>query len=258
MVQEVSSSMTGTATTRLGYLAVAAALLAGGCSGADDDTVLILAAASLTDAFTSMAVEFEAANPGIKVELSFAGSNSLSVQVEQGAPGDAVALADVVSINALESAGLVDLPITFASNSLALAVPAGNPGDVMSINDLADPGLLVGVCAPSVPCGAYAELVLAAAGVSPSLDTEEPDVRSLVGKLATGELDVGLVYATDVRAFGDDLEVIALPASIDVRAEYSIGLLDEAPNRAIGQHFIEFVTSARGQEILQTAGFGPA
>jgi molybdate transport system substrate-binding protein len=250
--------MTGTAKRRFSCLAVAVALLAGGCSGESDDTVLVLAAASLTDAFTSIAVEFEAANPGIEVELSFAGSNSLSVQVEQGAPGDVVALAEVAPINALNSAGLVDLPVAFASNSLVVAVPADNPGDVTSIDDLANPDLLVGVCAPTVPCGAYAEVVLAAAGVSPSLDTEEPDVRSLVGKLVAGELDVGLIYATDVQAFRDDLHVIPLPASVDVRADYSIGLLDEAPNRAGGQRFIEFVTSTQGQDILRAAGFGPA
>lgn len=250
--------MTGSATTRFTGLAVVAALLALGCSEADDDTVLVLAAASLTDAFTTIAVEFEAANPGVEIEFSFAGSNSLSVQVEQGAPADVIALADVAPISALKSAGLVDLPVTFASNSLALAVPAGNPGDVASIDDLANPDLLVGVCASTVPCGAYAELVLAAADVSPSLDTAEPDVRSLVAKLVAGELDVGLIYATDARAFRDDLQVIPLPASIDVRADYPIGLLDEAPNRAAGQRFVEFVMSAEGQDILRAAGFGPA
>ena len=197
-----------------------------GCGSADDsEPLLVLAAASLADSFDSMATAFEEANPGIDVEISVAGSSALSVQIEQGAPADVVALAAVTPMNALVDAGLVETPVPFATNSMVLAVPDDNPGEVDSLAALADPDLLVGVCAPQVPCGEYARQVFDAAGVEASLDTEEPDVRSLAGKLAAGELDVGLVYATDVRAMPDRLRIVPLPPGIDVRAEYPIAVV---------------------------------
>jgi len=228
-----------------------------GC-GSDDDSnsLLVLAASSLTDSFDSMETAFEAANPDVDVEISVAGSSALSVQIEQGAPADVVALADTVPMDALAAAGLVDAPVRFATNSMVLAVPIDNPGGVDSLDALSDSALLVGVCAPQVPCGRYAQEVFDAAGVEASLDTEEPDVRSLAGKLASGELDAGLVYATDVEAMPDRLMTIPLPDGVDVRADYPIAIVGDTDDRDGARRFIDFVTSPDGQAILAEAGFG--
>ncbi len=237
--------------------AVVVSLAATGCS-ADDGTgpLLVLAASSLTDSFATIAAEFEAANPDVDVEVSFAGSSTLSVQIEQGAPADVVALADTTPMDALADAGLVDEPVRFATNSMVLAVPTDNPGDVQGIDALTDASLLVGVCAPQVPCGRYAREVLALAGVDAVLDTEEPDVRSLVGKIASGELDVGLVYATDVRSMPDRLVEVPLPDGVDVRSEYPIAVVNTTDDRDGARRFVEFVASPAGQAILADDGFG--
>ena len=238
-------------------IATVPSLALSACSDPSDDApVLVLAAASLTDAFTTMEAEFEAENPGVDVEVSFGGSSSLQVQVEEGAPADVVALADAVPMDALVDRGLVDAPQVFASNSLVLVTPADNPGDVDSIDDLADPGLLVGVCAPQVPCGAYAREAFELAGVEASLDTEEPDVRSLAAKVAAGELDAALVYATDVDAFGDDLAIVALPDGVDVRAEYPIAVVSDPSRPDDAGKFVDYVLSPSGQAVLADAGFG--
>ena len=235
--------------------AVATALA--GC-GTDDesDSLLVLAASSLTDTFATMEAAFEAANPDVDVEISVAGSSALSVQIEQGAPADVVALADTVPMDAMVAAGLVEAPVRFATNSMVLAVPVDNPGDVDGLAALSDAALLVGVCAPQVPCGRYAQQVFDAAGVDASLDTEEPDVRSLAGKLASGELDAGLVYATDVEALSGQLMAIPLPEGIDVRADYPIAIVSDTGDRDGARRFIEFVASPAGQAILVDAGFG--
>jgi len=227
------------------------------CGGSDsDESVLVLAAASLSDAFATMETEFEAANPRLDVEISFGGSSALQVQVEEGAPADVVAFADTAQINALVEGGFVGSPTVFATNSLVLVTPAGNPGGVVSLDDLADPDLLVGVCAPQVPCGRYASELLDQAGVEASLDTEEPDVRSLAAKVAAGELDAGLVYGTDVDAFPGELAVVPLPDGVDVRAEYPIAVVTESSVTDNADRFIDFVNSAEGQSILADAGFG--
>lgn len=239
--------------------ASAVSLTLAGCGAEDDsDSLLVLAAASLTDAFDDMETAFEVANPGVDVEISVAGSSAIGVQIEQGAPAAVVALAGTVPMDALVKAGLVENPSRFATNSMVLAVPIDNPGGVNDFGALSDAALFVGVCAPQVPCGRYAREVLDAAGVDASIDTEEPDVRSLAGKIAAGELDAGLVYATDVRSMPDRLVSIPLPDGVDVRGEYPIAIVSDTDDRDGARRFIDFVRSAAGQAILTDAGFGGA
>ncbi|WP_040493864.1 molybdate ABC transporter substrate-binding protein [Ilumatobacter nonamiensis] len=242
-------------TTALATAAVVS-VSAVSCGGPDDDPVLVLAAASLTDAFATMETEFEAANPDLDIEVSFGGSSALQVQVEEGAPADVVAFADASPMAALVDDDLVDDPTVFATNALVLVTPADNPGGVTSLDDLTNPDLLVGVCAPQVPCGRYAAELLDRAEVDASLDTQEPDVRSLAAKIAAGELDAGLVYATDVDAFPDELELIPLPDGIAVRAEYPIAAVSESSRPDDAERFLDFVLSAEGRQILADAGFG--
>lgn len=242
-------------------LVTAAALVGilGSCGGSDDDrTVLVLAASSLTDAFSEMEIAFEAGHPGVDVEVSFGGSSTLRVQVEEGAPAEVVAFADATIMEPLIAAGRVESPSTFAVNSMILATPIDNPGSVSALDDLADSSLLVGVCAPQVPCGGYALDVLSQAGVDASIDTEEPDVRALTAKVASAELDAGLVYVTDAAARPEEIAVIALPDTVDVVVEYPIALVtdDSATDAAThARSFIDFVLSTAGREILSDAGF---
>jgi molybdate transport system substrate-binding protein len=234
---------------RAAVVALAALLSITACGDDDDSSrdgsgaITVFAASSLTDAFTEMAAAFEASNDGAGVTLNFGGSSSLREQILAGAPADVFASAD---------SG--DDGTSFASNVLVLAVPDGNPGDVQSLADLSRADLLVGLCAAEVPCGAIARRVLEGAGVEPSLDTEEPDVRSLLTKLVEGELDAGLVYRTDARSAGDAVESVALPSGLPATTTYPIAaLIDDATAEA----FVAFVLSDAGQEILASHGFGP-
>lgn len=244
-------------TSRAIVSAAVASLAIAGCGTSDDsESLLVLAASSLTDTFNTMETAFEAANPDVDVEISVAGSSALSVQIEQGAPADVVALAGTRPMDALAAEALVERPVRFATNSMVLAVPLDNPGDVDDLEALSDSALLVGLCAPQVPCGRYAQEMLDAAGVDASLDTEEPDVRSLAGKIAAGELDAGLVYATDVGAMPDRLKAVPLPDNVVVRAEYPIAIVSDTDNRDAATRFIDFVRSPAGQAILADAEFG--
>ena len=229
---------------------------AAACGGGDGggDTVRVFAAASLTAAFGELAEAFEAANPGVTVELNVAGSSALREQILEGAPVDVYAPADEANMAALVDAGEVaGDPRTFATNRLAIGVAPGNPGDVAGLADLADSELLVGLCASGVPCGDLARTVLDAAGVEASVDTNEPNVGALAAKLADGELDAGLVYVTDVAPAGP-LTGLPIPTAADVATSYPIAVLDGAPVTAAG--FVEFVLSPTGQGILAEYGFG--
>ncbi|MFE7629316.1 molybdate ABC transporter substrate-binding protein, partial [Kocuria sp. NPDC057446] len=198
------------ARTSVVVLLAALGVGATGCGdgGGAPGTVLdVHAAASLRDAFTELAGQFEAQHPEVEVSLSFAGSSTLVQQLAEGAPGDVLATADERSMAGAVAAGLVaGEPEVFASNVLTVVVPAGNPAGVRSFRDLAEPGVQVVVCAPQVPCGAAAEQVEEASGVRLSPVSEEGAVTDVLGKVTSGQADAGLVYATDARAAGDAVE----------------------------------------------------
>jgi molybdate transport system substrate-binding protein len=237
--------------------ATSAPATTGTTGAAVDGSILVFAAASLTDAFGEVESAFETANPDADVEFNFAGSSALREQILEGAPADVFASANPSNMDqVVEAGGVAGEPQIFVLNELQIAVPAGNPGGVTGLDDFADAGLLIGLCAEEVPCGEFGRQALAAAGVEPSIDTNEPDVRALLTKLEADELDAGIVYVTDVAASGDAVEGVDIPAEFNVVAEYPIGALAEAPNSAGAEAFVEFVLSPEGQQILTSYGFG--
>lgn len=223
---------------------------------ADDDTLTVFAAASLTATFTELADDFEADHEGVAVELSFGGSSDLVGQVQQGAPADVVATADTVTMAALTDEALVDDPVVFATNRLEIAVPAGNPADVGSLQDLARPATTLVVCAPEVPCGAAAVQVAEEAGVTLSPVSEEQSVTDVLGKVSSGEADAGLVYVTDVRAAGDEVEGVPFPESATVTNSYPVAVVADSGARDLAADFVALVTGERGRAVLSDAGFG--
>jgi molybdate transport system substrate-binding protein len=143
----------------------------------------------------------------------------------------------------------------FVTNSLQIAVPAGNPAGVVSLDDFANEELLIGLCAEDVPCGEFGREALASAGVTPTIDTNEPDVRALLTKVQVGELDAGITYVTDVMSTDGAVEGVDIPEESNVVAEYPIAVLAGAPNPDAAAAFVEFVLSEEGQAILTAYGF---
>jgi molybdate transport system substrate-binding protein len=228
-------------------------------SGASDleGSITVFAAASLTDAFDEVGSAFEDANPGTSVEFNYDGSSSLRDQILAGAPADVFASANPSNMEAVaEGDGLASEPQTFVTNVLEIVVPAGNDAGIDGLDDFGDDSLLIGLCDEEVPCGEFGREALANAGVTPAPDTNEPDVRSLLDKVASGELDAGLVYVTDVEAAGDDVEGIEIPEDQNVVAEYPIATLSASGSPEVAEVFMAFVLSGDGQEILTSYGFG--
>jgi len=219
-------------------------------------TVTVLAAASLTGSFTTIARRFETAHPGVTVTLSFAGSSALAEQILQGAPADVFAAASPSTMDTVTDGGAAEgAPVVFASNTLEIAVPPGNPGGVTGLADFADPRLDLALCAPEVPCGAAADQVFAAAGITAAPDTLEQDVKSVLTKVQLDEVDAGLVYRTDVLAAGSAVEGIPFPEAARAATEYPIVVLTGSAHPELAQQFLDFVRSD-GAPVLEEAGFG--
>jgi molybdate transport system substrate-binding protein len=228
-----------------------------GSTGQLSGTVTIFAAASLKATFTDLAAQFEARNPGTKVMLSFAGSSDLVTQITQGAPADVFASADTKNMAKLADARLLDGTATnFATNVLEIAVPPSNPASISSFADLAKPGTRVVLCASQVPCGAAADAVEKAAGVTLSPVSEESSVTDVLGKVTSGEADAGLVYVTDIKGAGDKVKGIAFPESSGAVNMYPIAAISRGRNKELAEAFIAMVTGAEGQKTLGEAGFG--
>src|SRR5438045_9321174 len=95
-------------------------------------------------------------------------------------------------------AGQAAAHAVFSTNRLQLVVGAGNPRGIHSLADLARPGLVVVLCAPAVPCGAYAAQALGKAGVTVHPASQEQDVKAVVTKVAPREADAGIAYQASV------------------------------------------------------------
>jgi molybdate transport system substrate-binding protein len=216
-------------------------------------TVDVYAAASLTDVFTQIADDYMAEHPGIQIRLTFAGSSDLATQINEGAPADVFASANEkqMAVAGEHIDGKAEL---FASNTLTIAVPAGNPGGVTDFASLAKPGLRVVVCAPEVPCGAATVTVEKALGVTISPVSELTNVTDVLGSVASGEADAGLVYVTDLaRAKG--VEGIPFAGSNAAVSRYPIAVLTLSHSPTEARGFMDFVMGPKGRTALAAAGF---
>jgi len=219
-------------------------------------TIVVLAAASLTDAFKAVGAAFEQAHPGVVVQFSFAGSSTLVTQIKEGSPGDVFASADESNMQAAAEAGELAGPARiFAGNRLTIVVPKGNPKHIAALADLAGSGVSVVLAAPAVPAGKYAAQIFAKAGVAVPNASQEVDVRAVLSKVAMDEADAGIVYVTDVRAGGDKVEAVPIPNQYNVVARYPIAALKRAADADAANAFVAFVLSPPARATLDSFGF---
>jgi molybdate transport system substrate-binding protein len=220
-------------------------------------SLTVFAAASLTGAFNGAKTALTAANPGLSVTYNFAGSNTLVSQIQQGAPADVFASADIKNMDKLVSAGLVEAPVTFARNNLEIAVAAGNPKGITGLADLAKPGVTVVLEAVGVPAGDYTRQVLAAKHITVTPKSLETDVKSAVAKVTSGEADATVVYVTDVAAAGSKVAGVTIAGADQPAITYPIAVVKAANHRAAAQAFVDSAVSGDVQKALEAAGFLP-
>jgi molybdate transport system substrate-binding protein len=247
-------------------LVVAVALSACGSSSKSDSssspsttasgsggTLNVFAASSLTAAFTALGTQFEAAHPGTKVNFNFDSSTILSGQIED-TPGkaDVFASADQKNMTKLQSAGVVSgTPTVFAKNQMEIAVEPGNPHAVNTVADLAQPNLIVVLCASEAPCGKYADQLLAQDKVTITPKSRELNASATLGKVESGDADAAIVYVTDVKGAGKDVDGVVIPASQNVVATLPIAALKNTKNATLAGEWIDFVTSSSSEKTLQ-------
>jgi molybdate transport system substrate-binding protein len=245
-------------------IALAAAMVLAGCGSTDQPAspgpasaaasvgdVTVFAAASLTETFTQIGKDFEAAHPGSHVKFNFAGSSALAQQINQGAPADVFASAGPTNMKQVVPSGST----VFVRNKLQIAVAKGNPKKIASLADLTKPDVKLALCAEQVPCGAAAKTAFGVAKLTPKPVTLEQDVKATLTKVKLGEVDAALVYKTDVSAAKGDVDGVDFTEAAQAINDYPIVTLPKATNATGGKAFVDYVLSDKGKAVLSKAGF---
>jgi molybdate transport system substrate-binding protein len=227
----------------LGVLATAA-------SAATHGQITVFAAASLTDVFPRI--------DGAE-RYSFGASNTLSAQIQQGAPADVFASANMTLPNQLYAKGLCSKPVVFTRNTLVIVVPTSNPGDIHSVYDLTRSGIKLVVAGSGVPVGSYTLQILKnmslSSAVLKNVVSQETDVREVLAKVALGEADAGFVYSTDAKTVPGKVTVIKVPAWAQPKVQYGLCVVSRSGDKPDARAFIKRVLSKSGQRKLHRYGF---
>ncbi|MDL2079748.1 molybdate ABC transporter substrate-binding protein [Streptomyces sp. GXMU-J15] len=229
-----------------------------GASGSDElsGEVIVFAAASLKESFTTLGKEFEKEHPGTKVTFSFGGSDALAASITAGAPADVFASASPKTMKIVTDAGdNSGAPTAFVRNQLEIATLPGNPDKIGSLKDLTNSDLKVVLCDEAVPCGSAAQKALDASSLKVTPVSYEEDVKAALNKVVLKEADAAVVYRTDVKAAGDKVQGVDFPESAEAVNDYPITLLKASENTDAATAFIELVKSPEGQKVLNEAGF---
>ncbi len=224
--------------------------------------VVVSAAASTQDAVAEIARRFTS-RTGAAVDINVGSSSALANQILQGAPADVYLSANRQWADAVRQAGLAAKETILLTNKLVLVVPAGNPAGVHSPDDLLSPRVeRIAVAGESAPAGIYAERALRSLGlweriVGQGRIVRGSDVRATLSYVQRGEVQAGVVYATDVRVATNVEAIYAFPADAHEPIEYVLVLLKRAETRRAAAAFFDELQAFAAAEVFRDAGFEP-
>jgi molybdate transport system substrate-binding protein len=248
------------------------ALLALAASTLQQSKLTIFAAASLTGAFNELADTLRHRVPDLHIDINYAGSQALALQIEQGAAADVFASADDHWMTVVRDSGLVngEQPV-FAHNRLVVIVPKTNPAHIVTLQDLARSGIKLVLADEAVPAGHYARIIPANLGrasgfpanyaqhVLGNVVSNEDNVKGVVAKVQLGEADAGIVYVSDVTpAVAKQVTRIEIPDAANVIADYPVTVLRRSADPGAARAFVDLLLSPTGQAVLVRNGFLPA
>jgi len=241
-------------------------------TAAGSNSLTVLAAASLTESFSELGKLFEARNPGVKITFSYAGSQQLAQQLDQGVPADVFASASTKYMDAAITSKRVNKndTKTFVKNRLVVIYPKGNPAGLKELKDLAKPGLKLDVANKAVPVGQYALDFLDKASKDAAFDAQfkdnvlknvvsyEESVKSVVTKVMLDEADAGIVYVTDITIeAASKIGQLDIPDALNTVATYPIAPISDSKNADLAKAFVAWVLSPEGQAVMVKYGFLP-
>lgn len=228
--------------------------------------LVLSVAISTREVVEELGRQFQAARPGVVLRYNLAGSGILQQQIEAGAPADLFLSAGSREMDGLEAKGLLlaGSRRIVARNRLAVVVPAGSALPLAAPGDLRGPGIgRVALGNPkTVPAGRYAEASLRALGLWEALAGRlllGENVRQVLEYVARGEVEAGLVYATDAAARGAAVRTaLLLPGESHPPIRYPAAVTAASRHPGLGGAFLDLLMSPQGQAAFARRGFQPA
>ena len=228
-------------------------------SSKSENSLLIFAAASMTDVLNEIMDEYENQNAGVEIIFNYGGSQSLAAQLNQGAPGDMFISAGSDPVDFLIRSENVELTPKYeiASNRLVIVTQSHN--DLLISLDGLQNMRRIAIADPDLaPAGSYAREALQNVGLWDSLSKNivlAPDVRATLNYVKTGNVDAGIVYYTDALSVPDLKKIELIPTDSYRNISYPVVIPVEGVNSARAMHLAEFLLGKFSRMTLEKYGF---
>ena len=222
----------------------------------------IAAAASLTDVTAEITQSYKIKAPNVTLTLTYGASGALQTQIEQGAPVDVFISAAQKQMDALADQTLLldGSRINLLENKVVLIVPKDSALSLKNFEDLAKEDVkTVAIGDPaSVPAGQYADELLTNLGIKDVVKAKAnlgTDVRQVLTWVESGEVDAGIVYATDAATSDKVTVVCEAPAGSVKKIIYPVAILKASQHAEQAQEFIDFLKTGECAALFEKYGF---
>ncbi len=252
----------------------------GSTSGDDAEpiTLVVFAAASMTETLNEIAENYKAVAPNVTLSFNFDSSGKLLDQIQEGAECDLFLSAAPKQMNALDGSLKDDAEknpngqdmllegcrLNLLENKVTLAVPEGNPKGIESFDQLAEllknGEVMLAIGNSDVPVGQYTQKIFAYYGIDETSITDQltygNNVKEVTTQVTEAAADCGIIYATD--AFSAGLTVVdSATAEMCGQVIYPAAVLKDGQTEA-AQAFLDYLQTEEAMSVFESVGFSPA
>ncbi len=222
----------------------------------------VSAAISLSQALGEIKTIYQSSNPNFTITYNFGASGALAQQIQQGAPVDVFFSAATKQMNDLQQSNLLinDTRRNWLTNRLVLITPKNGVAlrDFKQLTDAKIKKIAIGE-PKSVPVGQYAQEMLTKLGLWQQLQPKlvlGNNVRQVLTFVESGNVDAGIVYATDATA--SDKVTVRLTAAENLHSPivYPLAVIGNSRNPSAAKAFVDFLAGDRAKIVFQKYGFG--
>src|SRR5262245_34880512 len=228
-----------------------------------DKAITIFAAASMKNALDDINAAFTKSN-GIKVVASYAASSALMKQIEQGAPADVFASADLDWMDYGSDKKVIkeETRINLLGNQLVLIAPKESKldnviiGPDFNLAQLVGDGRIATADVRAVPVGKYAKAALEKLGSWNAVASKfamTENVRTALTLVARGEAPLGIVYTTDAKVEPRVKIIGTFPADSHPAIVYPVAATVTAKPEA--DSYLSYLRSATAKAVFEHYGF---